>query len=202
MPGDGDDKRVESDGLQDRCHQDTRVCAGADLFLQQIRREADALSGALEACGRSRVDDALLAERVIHRRSLCPHSVGIAGLVAVEGGISGEFFEDCPGPRLYGGDLRRVRGDKGGDELRMHVIARPFVEGKEPYRIVPAEYRLGTAAPGMLHDRDVNHPARAFGGFAQAICIRRYHDVPEGHGASRRNHADRSPDLSDALTAY
>ena len=84
----------------------------------------------------------------------------------------------------------------------MHVTAGPFVEGKNPYRIVLPEHCLWLLTPGVLHDREANHPARAFAGFAQAICIRRYPDVPEGHGVSRRNHADRRPDLRDALPAY
>ena len=112
MPGDGDYERVEADGLQDRCHQDARIGAGADLFLQHIRRQADALPGALKARGRHGVEDALLAEGVKHRCSLCPHAVGVPGLVAVEGGVAGELFEYCTGPRLYGGELRRVRSDE------------------------------------------------------------------------------------------
>ena len=102
MPGDGDDERMEADRLQHRCHQHARISAGADLFLKEIWRQADALPGALKACGRRRVDNAGLTEGVKHRRNLGPHPVGVLGLVPVKRRVAGKPFEYRAGPRLYG----------------------------------------------------------------------------------------------------
>ena len=82
------------------------------------------------------------------------------------------------------------------------MIAGPFIEGKEPDRIVLFEYCLRTFTPGVLHYSEVNHLTHAFRSSAEPRGVRRYPDVPEGYGVSRRNHADRSPDLRDALPAY
>ena len=84
MPRDSDDERMEADGLQHRCHQHARISTGADLLLQEIGRQADALPGALEACGRRRVDNARLTQCVKHRRGLGSHPVGVLGLVPVK----------------------------------------------------------------------------------------------------------------------
>lgn len=65
-----------------------------------------------------------------------------------------------------------------------------------------AEYCLRTFTPGVLHYSEVDHLTHAFRSSAEPRGVRRYPDVPEGYGVSRRNHADRRPHLSYALPAY
>ena len=122
---------MQADCLQARRIEQSQIQTGPHLLLQYCVTQAYPLSEALEAGGRHRVNDVLLLKGAIDSRRLKKDTVGVSGLIGVEGGIPSPFFQKLCGAAVELYDFRVVRRHKRGQQLWEQRVARPLIKGKK-----------------------------------------------------------------------
>ena len=125
------EQRMQATRLQHRCHEQRQVHAGAELLVEHTVYKSHALTRLLVAGWRCSVDESLAPQRLVDGCHLRTGAVRVLRLVFVEGSAAGELLKNRGGVHLHLRQLRGIRRDEGGEHLRPHTHARPFVEGQQ-----------------------------------------------------------------------
>ena len=174
MPLDEYDQRIEPRCLCAGGIQQGKIQAGTGFLFEHRMRHPDALCRLPVAGRRYGIGNIFGLQCGVDRGKLFLDGIGIAGLVAGEGGIARPFIQEngCLAQDLL--DLRVIRGNEGGSHFRHDCGACPLVIGQQ----VNA---AGLAAQHLLTDRRLDrHGSRKLLGQGEQV-FRRQCDAHGGN---------------------